>query len=454
MANVSVFGLGKVGHTLAACLGASGHTVVCYDVNPKLVAAINDRSLVSCEVGVAERIGGLGPDRLRATTSAAEAIRASDATFVIVPTPSNMLGGFSLRYVLDACRTIGGAIKQKKTPHAVSLVSTVLPGSSDRFIVPALEHASGRRIGGGLHYCYNPAFIALGEVVRGFERPDYVLIGECEPDGGELIAAIHLMMVRNQATIVRMKAVEAEITKIASNTHETMRVAFANMLLSLCNEMPNADVDRITGALAHRIGKRFFKGAMPYGGPCWPRDNRALAVLVEALGGTSALLRAVDDSNAEHGAYVFRNLLNLSRPGDTVGIIGLAYKPGTPVIEKSYSVELARWLAAEGRSVIGWDPLAMDETRQVLSDTIAYASSAEQVLTQSDISVVAMPLPELSAVDWGAAGDKMVVDCWRCVPQAAQSKLKHYRALGHGEDAALGPWIAERMGNRFDVLCN
>jgi len=454
MAKVSVFGLGKVGHTLAACLGASGQDVLCYDVNPAVVEAVNRRTLNRAEHGVDERLAGLGPDRLRATGDAREAVHGSDATFVIVPTPSNTLGGFSLRYVLDAFRTIGAAVRDKQGPHSVSLVSTVLPGSSDRFVAPALEESSGRRLGDGLHYCYNPVFIVLGEVVRGFERPDYVLIGEGDAGGSELIGRIHQTMVRNDAPIVRMKAVEAEITKIASNTHETMRVAFANMLLSLCNEMPNADVDRITGALAHRIGKRFFKGAMPYGGPCWPRDNKALAVLVEALGGTSALLRAVDDSNDEHGAYVFRKLLDISKPGDTVGILGLAYKPGTHVIERSYSVDLAGWLAAEGRHVIGWDPMATDEVRAALGDRIAYATAPEQVLAASDVTVVAMPVPELQRIDWSQAGDRAVVDCWRAVPDAARRKLKGYLALGHGAETPLGPWIAERMGNRFDVLCN
>jgi len=455
MAKVSVFGLGKVGHTLAACLGAAGHEVVCYDVNRALVDAVNGRSLHTQEKGVAERLAGLGPDKLRATADAREAVHASDLTFVIVPTPSNMLGGFSLKYVLDAFRTIGAAIRDKEGPHSVSLVSTVLPGSSDRFIGPALEEASGRRIGHGLQYSYNPAFIALGEVVKGFEQPDYVLIGECGDTAGDaLVGQVHQAMLRNNAPIVRMKAVEAEITKIASNTHETMRVAFANMLLSLCNEMPTTDVDRITGALSHRIGKRFFKGAMPYGGPCWPRDNKALAVLVEAIGGTSALLRAVDDSNDEHGAYVFRKLLDITRPGDTVGILGLAYKPGTPVIERSYSVDLARWLVAEGRRVTGWDPMAMDEVRAVLSNQVAFADGPAELLKSCDVTVVAMPLPELAEIDWTLAGDRVVVDCWRCVPEGARARLKNYQALGHGDETPLGPWIAGKLGNRFDVLCN
>ena len=454
MAKVSVFGLGKVGHTLSTCLAAAGHQVVSYDVNAALVEGVNNGTYLPTETGIAERLARLNPRNLRATGNAAEAVRDSDVTFVIVPTPSNSLGGFSLRHVLEACRAIGEAMRGKSTPHTVSLVSTVLPGSSDRFIVPALQEASGRRIGQGLHYCYNPAFIALGEVVRGFEKPDYVLIGEYDEAGGALVAAVHKAMVANDAPVVRMKAVEAEITKIASNTHETMRVSFANMLFSLCNEIPGADVDRITGAMAHRMGKRFFKGAVPYGGPCWPRDNRALAVLIEAVGGSSVMPRAVDDSNDEHGFYVLRKLLDLTQAGDTVGIIGLAYKPGTQVIERSYSIDLARWLTAEGRKVIGWDPLAMDETRRVLGNSIGYAMAPEQLLADCDVSIVVMPLPELGVVDWSAAGDNLVVDCWRCLAPAQQARLKRYSALGRGQDACLGAWLEQRLASRFDVLCN
>src|ERR1700758_1591055 len=183
------------------------------------------------------------------------------------------------------------------------MVSTGMPGTSAARFIPALEKASGRKIGAGLGYCYNPAFIALGEVVKGFEEPDYLLVGESDARSGDVIVDIHNKMIRNNAPLARMTPVEAEITKIASNTHETMRVSFANMLLSICSEVPGANVDRITEALAHRMGRRFFKGAVPYGGPCWPRDNEAFSVFMAAVRTPSTLPRAVDTFNDEHGNY-------------------------------------------------------------------------------------------------------------------------------------------------------
>src|SRR5262249_16317831 len=149
----------------------------------------------------------------------------------------------------------------------------VLPMASALSLIPALEEASGRKIGRKLGYCYNPSFIAQGEVMKGIISPEFVLIGEADQGSGDAIARIHRRLTINNSPIVRMSALGGEITKIASNTHEKMRVAFDNMLVALCNELPNANIDHITNTLAHRVGRRFFKGAVPYGGPCWPRDN-------------------------------------------------------------------------------------------------------------------------------------------------------------------------------------
>lgn len=454
MTAISVFGLGKVGHTLAACLGVAGHTVVGYDPLADKVEAINTRRYDSSEKGVTERLQLVNQSQLRATTSAQEAVLESDVTMVIVATPSNMLGGFSLRYVSDACNQIGRALRHKKTEHTVSIISTMLPSASEGFLIPALEEISGRKVGDGLGYCYNPAFIALGEVVAGFETPDYVLIGEADQASGDRIAAIHQTMVRNSAPVARMKPIEAEIAKIASNTHETMRVAFANMLFSLCSEVPGANVDRITGALAHRMGRRFFKGAVPYGGPCWPRDNRALAVFMDAVGVPSILPRTIDIANAEHGQYLLRKVLSAVEPGETVGLLGLSYKPGTPVIERSFGIDLAGWLAAEARNVVAWDPLAMDEARRALGDRITYSDSAEACLNASKAAIVINPMREFEAVDWSTAKQTCVLDPWRCLSAAAIAEVGSYVPLGQGSEPAEGPWLAGGFKERLQHLNN
>ena len=451
---ISVFGLGKVGVTLSSCLGAAGHKVIGVDTSSILVDALNARTFETQEPGVLERLAQIPSGEFAATLDPGRAVCESELSFVIVPTPSNTLGGFSLRYVLKACDEIGAALRSKTGAHTVAIVSTVLPGSSDARIIPRLEEASGRKVGHGLGYCYNPSFIALGEIVKGIERPDYLLIGESNPASGDVVLDAHRGMMRDKAPIARMSPVEAEITKIASNTHETMRVSFANMLFSICSEVPGANVDSITEALAHRMGRRFFKGAVPYGGPCWPRDNVALSAFMDAIGTPSRLPQSVDLFNSEHGRYVLRKILSLSRASQTVGILGLAYKPGTPSIERSFAMDLAAWLVQEGRRVVGWDPLAMTEAARVMGSALRLAPSAEECLRESNVAVVVNPLQEFAGVDWSAGAASTVVDCWRCLSPDAIARVAAYVPLGHGPSDDVADWIRRKIGDDFEQLTN
>src|SRR5262245_19802824 len=193
---ISVVGLGKVGLSLAACLAAGGCTVVGADVDPALVDALDRGDFHTPEPGVLDRLARATPGGFTGTCDVARAVRDTDLTFVLVPTPSNSLGGFSLRFVLHACDEIGAAIRQKAGRHTVAIVSTLLPGSRDAIVSPRLEQASGRTIGNALGYCYNPSYIALGEVVRGLEHPDYLLIGEADSAAGDDVLAVHRRIVK------------------------------------------------------------------------------------------------------------------------------------------------------------------------------------------------------------------------------------------------------------------
>lgn len=448
---ISVFGLGKVGLTLVSCLSNGGNQVIGVDVSTDLVSSINDRTIDSSEPGVMLRFKQ-SLDKIFATTDIFEAVENSDLSFIIVPTPINIFGGFSLRFVLEACESIGKAIKEKKGSHVVSLVSTVLPGSSDHLIIPELEKASGRKMGDGIGYCYNPSFIALGEIVKGMELPDYILIGESDEKSGEIVLEAHQSMIINDVPIARMSPIEAEITKLASNTHETMRVSFANMLMATCEETPGTDVDRITGALSHRMGKRFFRGAIPFGGPCWPRDNKALSVFLEALGVPSCMPRNVDIFNEEHGLYILRKVIEYASKTDQIGIVGLAYKSGTHVIECSYAIHLIRGLLEESCDLIVWDPLAMGEVERIMGDQVVYANSGDSCLEEASTIVITQPLRELDNFEWAKCSHKTVIDCWRCLSPSQIEKIGHYIPLGKSENTQKENWFADYKKNKLDLF--
>jgi UDPglucose 6-dehydrogenase len=451
--SISVFGLGKIGATLVAALTAAGYRVTGVDVNESLVRSLNDGSFRTSEPGVMERLATLKAGQFRATTDAEEAVVNSSVSFIIVPTPANSLGGFSNLYIERSLEAIGRATAQKDGRHVVAVVSTVLPRSSRLQLIPALESAAGRRIGDRLGYCYNPSFIAQGDVMKGLLQPDYVLIGEADEASGETVAAIHRELVVNEAPVIRVTPTEAEITKMASNTHDAMRVAFANMLLALCNEVPEADVDEVTHALTYRLGRRFLKGAVPYGGPCWPRDNRAMAAYMDLIGVPSTLPNAIDRANTDHSHYVLSQVLNVVPPGRRVGVLGLAYKPGTPMIDRSFGIDLAGWLAAEGRQVVGWDPMANEAAASFFGGRITIASSPQECL-RCDAVVVALPLSELTVLDWSQTADTTIIDCWRTLDIRQRSFARNYFPLGIRDGRKSDLLEGTECADRFAHLTN
>jgi UDPglucose 6-dehydrogenase len=287
---ISVIGLGKLGAPLAACLAAKGHSVIAVDVDAQKVDAINEGRAPVFEPGLEEKIGQSN-GRLRATQDIAEAVAASEITFIVVATPSETDGGFSNRYVLATCESIGRALRSKTNFHVVALTSTVMPGSSDGEVRAALEKASGRRAGQDFGLCYNPEFIALGSVIHDFLNPDFVLIGESDARSGGILESLYREVCDNSPMFARMNLLNAEITKLSVNAFVTTKISFANMLARMCELLPGASVDVVTAALGldSRIGAKYLKGAVSYGGPCFPRDNLALAAFARGIGAPADL---------------------------------------------------------------------------------------------------------------------------------------------------------------------
>ncbi|PID42449.1 MAG: hypothetical protein CSB48_10310 [Proteobacteria bacterium] len=429
---VSVFGIGKVGITLIASLLKAGFKVTGVDTDKHLVDRMNTDQITFGEPGVQALIDA-NRARLTVTLDAGYAVSCSDLSFIIVPTHTNESGGFSNRYILDAVRSIGKHLANKPGFHTLVVVSTVMPGSSINDIIPVLEQASGKTAGIDIGFCYNPLFIAQGEILKGIVTPDYILIGEHCKKSGNLLESIQKKLLGNNAPIVRMNPTEAEITKLASNTHETMRVSFSNMLAQTCNEMPGTNVDNVTNALSFRLGKRFFKGATPYGGPCWPRDNIALSSLLNSIGLKPLIPEAVHRFNQYHSQYLIEKLQHLVNSGKrTIGLIGVAYKVGTPLIEESFALEIVNRLTGEGLEFVIFDPLASDVFQSHYRHTgkqVRTANEADECLKQS-ICLLLQPLPVIGKLSFEKYQDTTVIDYWRMVPKNTSDHLPNYLAFG------------------------
>lgn len=416
---LAVIGLGKLGSPLAAVLASRGHDVVGVDLNPAFVDAINAGRAPVVEPGLPERLAAT-EGRLRATTDFGDAVRASELSFVIVPTPSGPDGAFSNRFVIDAVRHIGAALRGNDHYHVVNITSTVMPGSTGGEIRAALEAASGRTVGVDVGLTYNPEFIALGSVVRDLLHPDMVLIGESDSRAGDTLEGAYRLTVPEGTPVQRMNWVSAELTKIAVNTFVTTKISYANMIAELCERLPGADVDVVTKALGRdtRIGAKYLKGALGYGGPCFPRDNVALATLARSLGLRADVAEATDAINRRQVDRIVGLVKRLAGEAADVAVLGLSYKPDTPVVEESQGVMIAKALAQAGHAVFITDPVALDGAAAVLGESVTPIGTAAAAVEQASIVVVTTPDRSFAALPPAAFGGKTVIDCWRILPAA------------------------------------
>jgi UDPglucose 6-dehydrogenase len=432
---VSVIGLGKLGSPLAAVLASKGHQVIGVDVNPDFVRALAAGKAPVEEPGLQALIDG-SKGRLTATTDYEAAVLASELSFIIVPTPSDTKGGFSNKYVLSAVTAIGKALRKKSGYHVVNVTSTVMPGSTGGEIRRALEEASGRTAGKDVGLCYNPEFIALGSVVRDMLFPDMLLIGESDKRAGDVLEGIYKTTCEKNPPVMRMNLVNAELTKISVNTYVTTKISYANMLADMCERLDGADVDVVTTALGMdtRIGGKYLKGGLGYGGPCFPRDNVAFGHLARSLGARADIAEATDRLNRHQIDRLALTTLRLLDSRSRVGILGLSYKPATGVIEESQGVALAARLSEEGKEVYVHDPMALPGAMAVLQDKVVPMVSAEECVKAVDVLVITTPWPQFKDIPHAAfarsGARRQVLDCWRILPREKLAAVADIHYLG------------------------
>lgn len=353
--NLAVVGLGKLGLPLAALLASNGHHVNVYDSSLIVRDSVRKRTFQSNEPGLKsllERPSGT----LDVCENIAEAIVNVELVFIIVPTPSLPSGHFTNEYVIDVVSKIGASLKQNQK-IVIDVVSTVMPGSCDGPIKSALEYHAGRQIGDDLGLCYNPEFIALGSVIHDMEYPDMHLIGQSSDWAGDLVEQALRTIVKKDVPARRMKLKEAELVKIAVNNFVTMKISYANMLMQGASELGGIDIDVVTDAIGldSRIGRKYMKAAAPYGGPCFPRDTRALSAMYRDFGLENSLSQATERVNDHHSKFLAQMIASNVNPGSRIGIAGVSYKTGSKVTEESPGIALASELASLNYQISIWD---------------------------------------------------------------------------------------------------
>jgi len=447
---VSIIGLGKLGASMAAAMASRGLHVIGVDVVPRAVDLLNQGKPPVEETDLADYITRHRKN-LEATTDHHHAILHSDITFVIVPTPSDERGAFSIRFAADAFRSIGESLREKKAYHTVVLTSTVLPGATRFGLLPVIEEASGKTCGKDFGLCYSPEFIALGSVIHDFLNPDLLLIGEFDTRSGDVLTKCYSKIMENNPPVKRMSIENAELTKISLNSYVTMKITFANMVSALCERIPGGDVDVVTDALGldRRIGRRYLTGGLGFGGPCFPRDNVALAFLARSLGVSHELLLATDHFNKNIPGEAVKKLQGIIKPGMTVGILGLSYKPLSCVVEESQGILLAEALRDYDVKILGYDPLASEEVLRQRAVMIEMVDSLRECIESSEVVFITTPDPvfkDLKKEDFGRGKiPKVVVDFWRILKEELQGGSVNYIPAGTGMKCGEGAELLKEL---------
>jgi UDPglucose 6-dehydrogenase len=230
-----------------------------------------------------------------------------------------------------------------------------------------------------------------------------------------------------------MNFVNAELTKLSVNTFVTTKISYANMLAQVCETLPGADADVVTTALGcdSRIGPKYLKGALGYGGPCFPRDNVAFSALARGNGVPALLAEATDAMNRRQVPRLAELILSRLPKGGTAGVLGLSYKPNTEVIDESQGVGLAQELLRAGARVVVYDPAAIENARRVLKGNVAFAASAAECAGQADVVAITTAwaeFRELQADHWKR--EAVLIDCWRVLTPAQLPETASCVVLG------------------------
>lgn len=396
---LSIYGLGKLGCTMLACFAKKGWEVHGVDVLQKPVDLINQGKSPIYEPHV-ENLIKTHKVYIKASMDLINAALETDVSFIIVPTPSKKDGSFSSDYVETAIRAIGEALKQKNSYHLVVVTSTVMPGETSR-MATLLEQISGKTCNSDFGVCYNPDFIALGKIVYDFLNPDMVLIGESDSKAGSLLESIHRRLIENNTKIHRMSLHNAELTKIGLNAYCTLKITYANIIGEICESLEKGNAQKVLNAIGDdsRVGRKYFKAGLGFGGPCFNRDNRAFNFVAKGLGISNTLAELTDTINEyqkkKRIPLIIEKILR-DKKTDTLAVLGITYKEDVTLIEESPVIDLISALLEKGFKIKIYDPAGMEEGKDFFKnkDNILFCENIRNCLEDTQVCFIGTPWKE------------------------------------------------------------
>ena len=413
--SIAVVGSGYVGLVAAVCFAEMGHEVICVDNDERKVAALQGGDSLIHENYLPELLAKHRNGRVRFTTDLAEATRRCEAIFIAVGTPQSETGDADLSYV----EAVACEIARSLDTYKVIVEKSTVPVYTNEWISRAMERNGVNR--SLFDVVSNPEFLREGTAVADFLHPDRIVVGADSERAGAILRNIYAPLttgeyyqrtdgipgfctVSEPPPLLMTSTKSAEIIKHASNAFLALKISFINAVSNLC-EAANANVEQVARGMGldTRIGPKFLRPGIGYGGSCFPKDVAAFRSVAEQMGVDFSLLNEVEKINVHQKkrfvSKVRSALWNLR--GKRLGVLGLAFKGETDDIRESPAIKIVKMLLGEGCMIAAFDPAAIMRTEQVLpaSASLRYAADAYDAASDADALLILTDWPEFAELD-------------------------------------------------------
>jgi UDPglucose 6-dehydrogenase len=412
---IAVVGSGYVGLVAAVCFAEMGHQVICVDNDQRKVDALRAGDTLIHENHLPELLGQYRNDKIRFTTDLHEATRESQAIFIAVGTPQSESGDADLSYV----EAVACEIARSLTRYTVIVEKSTVPVYTNEWIRRAIE-----RNGVAQHLfdvVSNPEFLREGTAVADFLHPDRIVVGSDSEKASAVLAAIYepltggdyykradaiagICSASEPPVLLLTSTKSAEIIKHASNAFLALKISFINAVSNLC-EATDANVEQVAHGIGldSRIGPKFLRPGIGYGGSCFPKDVAAFRSVAEQLGVDFSLLTEVEKINVQQKKRFLRKVRSAlwTLRGKRLGVLGLAFKGETDDIRESPAIELVQMFLAEGCSIIAYDPAAVSRTMEILpaGPQLEYAKGVYEAAKDADALLILTDWQEFAQLD-------------------------------------------------------
>ena len=382
---VAVIGAGYVGLVTGAGLASHGYDVSLADIDAQKVAMINQSKAPFHEAGLEPLLQKLVGKNLRATVETNKAVTTADVVFICVQTYCQDDGAIDLTHIKQAVTSVGKALKNREGHSLVIIKSTVIPGTTEKVLLPLLEKTSGKKEGEDFRIAVNPEFLREGRAVEDFLNPDRIVIGELENDSGDVLCQLYQDF---NAPVLRVDLMTAEMIKYASNVFLATKISFINEIGNICKKL-GIDTYKVAQGMSldSRISPHFLSAGIGFGGSCLPKDTKALVSAAQEWGYQPSLLQSVIKVNDEQPLRLVEVAANSVRELSQrkVAVLGLAFKPGTDDMRDAPAIKIINELLRRGALVTAYDPVAMDNARGIFGKQIEYASNAEDAVSDAEL---------------------------------------------------------------------